>query len=62
MKDKESLTKDNKSLEITANAGDLSELDKLLEVMQLQIVVPAEGTLAVQVVGHLLPVQRSHRF
>lgn len=32
MKDKESLTKDNKSLEITANAGDLSELDKLLEV------------------------------
>ena len=32
MKDKPSLTKDNKSLEITANAGDLSELDKLLEV------------------------------
>ena len=32
MKDKKSLTKDNKSLEITANAGDLSELDKLLEV------------------------------
>ncbi len=32
MKDKTSLTKDNKSLEITANAGDLSELDKLLEV------------------------------
>ena len=32
MKDKESLTEDNKSLEITANAGDLSELDKLLEV------------------------------
>ena len=32
MKDKLSLTKDNKSLEITANAGDLSELDKLLEV------------------------------
>ena len=32
MKDKESLTKDNKSLVITANAGDLSELDKLLEV------------------------------
>ena len=32
MKDKESLTKDNKSIEITANAGDLSELDKLLEV------------------------------
>ena len=32
MKDKPSLTKDNKNLEITANAGDLSELDKLLEV------------------------------
>ena len=32
MKDKPSLTKDNKSLEITANAGELSELDKLLEV------------------------------
>ena len=32
MKNKPSLTKDNKSLEITANAGDLSELDKLLEV------------------------------
>ena len=32
MKDKPSLTKDNKSLLITANAGDLSELDKLLEV------------------------------
>ena len=32
MKDKKSLTKDNKSLEITANAGELSELDKLLEV------------------------------
>ena len=32
MKDKPSLTKDNKSLLITANAGELSELDKLLEV------------------------------
>ena len=32
MKDKASLTKDNKSLLITANAGELSELDKLLEV------------------------------
>ena len=32
MKDKASLTKDNKSLEITTNAGELSELDKLLEV------------------------------
>ena len=30
--DKMSLTKDNKRLEITANAGELSELDKLLEV------------------------------
>ena len=32
MKDKPSLTKDNKPLLITANAGELSELDKLLEV------------------------------
>ena len=32
MKDKASLTKDNKPLLITANAGELSELDKLLEV------------------------------
>ena len=32
MKDKPSKTKDDKSLLITANAGELSELDKLLEV------------------------------
>ncbi len=32
MKDKKSRTKDNQKLEITANAGELSELDKLLEV------------------------------